>query len=92
MSLRKLLEVVGIIASGFVPFVPALKFAELAAGLAGQVANVVTADGTKITDENGVVLSNEELATRIQAKWAEAIAGVTRISQRADVELGRTDG
>lgn len=92
MSLKKLLEVVGIIASGFVPFVPALKFAELGAGLVGQVVNAVTADGTKFTDENGVVLSKEELAVRVQARWDEAIAGVTRISERADHELGRTEG
>lgn len=92
MNIKNILNIVGIIVSGFVPFVPKLKWVELGATLTGQVVDQVTSGGTVVVDENGNPLSREELALRVQARFDQAIAGVTRISERADHELGRTEG
>lgn len=92
MNLQKILDVVGIVAGGLVPFVPGAQIAKIAAGLVGQVVDQVTADGTEVVDENGNVLSKEELTVRVQDRFNQAIDTVTRISDRAQGELNRTDG
>jgi len=91
MEISKILNIVGLIAAGFVPFVPVLKVVELASGLVSQVVDEVQKDGTQVVDENGNVLSKEELAARVQARFDQAIETVTRISDRAQAELDRTD-
>ena len=91
MEISKILNIVGLIAAGFVPFVPVLKVVELASGLVSQVVDEVTKEGTQVVDENGNVLSKEELAARVQARFDQAIETVTRISDRAQAELDRTD-
>lgn len=92
MGIKQILNIVGIIAGGFVPFVPKLQWAQIGSELAGKVVDQVMADGTVVTDENGNPLSREELATRVQARFQQAIDTVTRISDRAQGELDRTDG
>ena len=91
MNLQKILNLVGIVAGGFVPFLPTLKAVELVAGMVGNVVDEVTADGTVVTDEAGNVLTKEELAVRVQARFNQAIDTVTRISDRAQGELDRTN-
>ena len=86
-----MLDIAGIIASSFLPFVPKLKYATLAVELSKNVAEAVTKDGTVVVDENGNPLTNEQIATAVQAKWDEALEGLGRIGDRARTEIDRTE-
>lgn len=91
MNLEAILSAIAAAAGALGPIVPAAAIVAIGATTVKAVVDALEQKGTQVVDENGNVLTKEELVARAQARWDEASTLAREGSAIAERELDRTE-